>query len=44
MHDLFLYMATYHTTFHVICLFWQNCILSIPSDCCPDDGLIGQNM
>jgi hypothetical protein len=37
-------MATYHTTFKVICLFWRNCILGIPSDCCPDDGLIGRNM
>ena len=39
-----LHMATYHTTFKVICLFGQNCILGIPSDCCPDDGLIGRNM
>jgi hypothetical protein len=37
-------MASYHTTFKVIYLIWQNCILVIYSDCCPDDGLIGRNM
>jgi hypothetical protein len=39
-----LHMTTYHTTFKVIYLIWQNCILVIHSDCCPDDGLIGRNM
>ena len=38
-----LHMATYHMTIKVIYLFWQT-ILGIPSDCCPDDGLIGRNM
>jgi hypothetical protein len=42
--QLILHMATYHTTFKVICLFWQNCILGIRSDCRPNDGLIGRNM
>jgi hypothetical protein len=39
-----LHMATYHMTNEVIYLIWQNCILIIHSDCCPDDGLIGRNM
>jgi hypothetical protein len=31
-----LHMATYHATFKVIYLIWQNCILVIHSVCCPD--------
>jgi hypothetical protein len=34
--QLILHMATYHTTFKVICLIWQNCIVGAPSNCCPD--------
>jgi hypothetical protein len=43
-HTLILHMTTYYITFKGFYLFWQNCILGIPSDCCPDDGLIGRNM
>jgi hypothetical protein len=39
-----LHMPTYHMTFKVIYLIWQNCILVIHSDCYPDDDLIGRNM
>jgi hypothetical protein len=39
-------MATYHTTFKVIYLIWQNCIFVIHSDWCliVIDGLIDRNM